>query len=640
MLRYLDLWFEPVSASQDYSKRHRAALVLTLVLGAWLRFWHLGDVGLHGDEDIMALAARGIVAHGVPVLPSDMTYWRAPLHTYLLAGTVMLFGETEWALRLPSAVVGSLCGLLAFAAGRRFLNPLENLAFVATVTFLPALIEMSQTARMYIFLVAGVLGFCIMLFRWETSGSISDYLWALFLLMITIQFHRLAVFAAPMLLFPGVANRSWKQVCQAIPGIVGSVLVSAMTAKLAHLDFPEESERLPEDDAVESSGLESVDSGLDIALMLPALIVGAVVMAILLGGAVKWRDRLLPVALLAAGAAACTLLQYHAGAILLMVGSILWLRRGGGGVRLLAVAAVLAINAGLQFIELRATGAYRGAQIIGAMVGTPSILPMLRFAEFSYAGSAFVIVAFLFAATRLSRGAAIPLYFLFLLISVWIPLVAIGMFAWNVPSRYVSGPLPFFLLGSIACAVYLVGMIVRGDSYSVLRGAKPVAATVVTAACVINPVSAWNIARSGYEIHPDHKGAALFLQRVAISADDVVIAEDSIVQSFYLGNMVDYRLQSLVGARAHATFDGTNAYDQYSGAVVVGSGPDLMRVLETNKDRRVFIVSSAQVSESLSRRNRGDGIAEILGSGRLKVLYVGRDGATTVWGNHQLLRGN
>ena len=34
-------------------------LLLVLVVGAGLRLWGLGNIGLHGDEDVMSLAVRG-----------------------------------------------------------------------------------------------------------------------------------------------------------------------------------------------------------------------------------------------------------------------------------------------------------------------------------------------------------------------------------------------------------------------------------------------------------------------------------------------------------------------------------------------------------------------------------------------------
>src|SRR5690606_35371049 len=104
----------------------------------------------------MAMAVRHIVEEGTPVLPSGMLYPRGITQLYLMAGSVRLFGESEWALRLPSAICGVLLIALVFAAGRRFLRPHWNLALAATVAFLPDLIVYSQTARMYIFMIAAV----------------------------------------------------------------------------------------------------------------------------------------------------------------------------------------------------------------------------------------------------------------------------------------------------------------------------------------------------------------------------------------------------------------------------------------------------------------------------------------------------
>src|SRR5687767_8216812 len=258
MLRHLENWFEPVQPSQVYVRLDYVLLFLMLAIGTWLRFWRLDNVGLHGDEDIMGLAARGIVAHGIPVLPSEMLYFRAPLHTYLLAGSTILFGDNEWALRLPSAIVGSLCGILAFFMGKRFLDPKPNLCFVALITFLPAMIEISQTARMYVFFIASLLAFGILLFRWEKTGTMRSFLSAFIVLLIAIQFHRLAVFAAILLLYPGLANRSWRQLLLGAIAVPGAAAMSELMGIVSHLNYPEEADRL---------ALESVEQASPFALV-------------------------------------------------------------------------------------------------------------------------------------------------------------------------------------------------------------------------------------------------------------------------------------------------------------------------------------------------------------------------------------
>src|SRR5688572_23367805 len=55
---------------------HRIMLLAIIGVGAWVRFWGLGNVGLHGDEETMAMAVMSIVREGVPILPSGMFYPR------------------------------------------------------------------------------------------------------------------------------------------------------------------------------------------------------------------------------------------------------------------------------------------------------------------------------------------------------------------------------------------------------------------------------------------------------------------------------------------------------------------------------------------------------------------------------------
>jgi 4-amino-4-deoxy-L-arabinose transferase-like glycosyltransferase len=255
-MQLIERWFEPVRPSQDYRRQDFVLLLLILAVGTWLRFWHLDNVGLHGDEDIMGLAARGIVEQGVPILPGGMFYRRALAHSYLLAGSTMLFGDNEWALRLPSAVVGSLCGIFAFFMGRRFLDPKPNLAFVALIMFLPAMIDISLTARMYVFFIAGLLIFATLLFRWERNGKVSSLLLALSALAATIHLHPLAVFAAPLFLFPGLANQSWKQAGAGAIAMVSSIAVMRLLASFTSQSYPEESERLDLPAAVQQSPIE------------------------------------------------------------------------------------------------------------------------------------------------------------------------------------------------------------------------------------------------------------------------------------------------------------------------------------------------------------------------------------------------
>ncbi len=128
--------------------------------------------------------------------------------------------------------------------GRRFLDPKPNLVFVALIMFLPAMIDVSLTARMYVFYVAGVIIFATLIFRWERTGKWTSFLLAFVAWLVTLHFHPLTVFAAPLFLFPGLANRSWKQVVVGAITIASAVVIGAVVGHISSQNYPDESERL------------------------------------------------------------------------------------------------------------------------------------------------------------------------------------------------------------------------------------------------------------------------------------------------------------------------------------------------------------------------------------------------------------
>src|SRR5262245_51738015 len=183
---------------------HWVLLGIVLGVGTFVRFWRLGEPGLHGDEETMAMAAMHIVRDGWPILPSGMFYPRGLSELYLMAGSVQLFGESEWSFRLPSALAGVAMIYLCYVAGRRFLRPEWNLALAATVAVLPELIEYSQTARMYIFMLVCIPGALASIFAWERSGRIGWLLGGVLALIFGIELHALAVTCALIFLMPGL----------------------------------------------------------------------------------------------------------------------------------------------------------------------------------------------------------------------------------------------------------------------------------------------------------------------------------------------------------------------------------------------------------------------------------------------------
>lgn len=94
-----------------------AWIILITLLGAVIRFYSLGQVpvSLYWDEAAMLVDAKAVTEtghdmHGRPwyqvMYPSYGDY-KLPVYIWLASLSVKLFGVSEWALRLPAAVVGT-----------------------------------------------------------------------------------------------------------------------------------------------------------------------------------------------------------------------------------------------------------------------------------------------------------------------------------------------------------------------------------------------------------------------------------------------------------------------------------------------------------------------------------------------------
>lgn len=166
--------------------RHRWDVLALTLLGAALRLWQIGAKGLWYDEAATALMARASAGEIIQF------HWRAafehpPLWVLLMAGWSRLFGQSEAALRLPSALAGivlipllwRLCA--ALWPDDRLLRRLA----VGLVAISPVLTLYSQEARMYslatLLAVAAVTLWVRLLngFRWPAAVAFLVVVWAM-----------------------------------------------------------------------------------------------------------------------------------------------------------------------------------------------------------------------------------------------------------------------------------------------------------------------------------------------------------------------------------------------------------------------------------------------------------------------------
>ncbi|MBL7816905.1 MAG: glycosyltransferase family 39 protein [Saprospiraceae bacterium] len=114
--------------------------------GFLLKGWCASDSFLHSwDERYHALVAKNLMKHPLrptlydtPLFPYDFTAWgdnhiwlsKQPLPLWAIAASMKVLGVNEWAVRLPSLVVGTLAIGLTFLIAHQLFG--EKIAFIAS----------------------------------------------------------------------------------------------------------------------------------------------------------------------------------------------------------------------------------------------------------------------------------------------------------------------------------------------------------------------------------------------------------------------------------------------------------------------------------------------------------------------------
>ena len=145
-------------------------LNFTLLAAFWLRVQNLTYHSIWFDESVSIHWAQSSVARILDVSMHLVEDRLPPLYYLLLKGWVSLAGLTEFSVRFPSVVLGTLLVAVMFAIGRRLFGARTGLLAAALVAVNPFLVWYSQEARMYA--LAVLLGaLTVLAFHRAVSGD-------------------------------------------------------------------------------------------------------------------------------------------------------------------------------------------------------------------------------------------------------------------------------------------------------------------------------------------------------------------------------------------------------------------------------------------------------------------------------------
>lgn len=125
-------------------------LIIILVWALIVRLIFLGTDSMWIDETISAVASKSILENGHAKLESNSTYSRAEYFHYMMAASMLIFGQNDFAARIPSVIFGLLTVYLAWLYSNRFFkNEQAKIIFPLFIALSSLEIIYSKQARFY-----------------------------------------------------------------------------------------------------------------------------------------------------------------------------------------------------------------------------------------------------------------------------------------------------------------------------------------------------------------------------------------------------------------------------------------------------------------------------------------------------------
>jgi hypothetical protein len=468
------------------------------------------------------------------------------------------------------------------------------------------------------------------LFEWERSGRLRWLVGAVVTLTIGIELHTLAVTVVLLFVLPGVLRGDARKIVQ---GLVAAVVV--MVAFLGidawvNSQYPVPPPEYAADIAL-PSWRGSRPTSYPREFQIAVLIAGALtaVFAVHFGRKVPQRLPAVCAALLLLIASVLQMLLFYHLAVLFGLAGALVAYRAAGPIVLRRLWIFILSSAAVGLIQVTFLASRPGSvvKLVGVLVGQPSVWPYVRVSQFSVCATLLAFCAAAWGLWRVANRQRAPDYALLALLGLWIPMFGLGLFIWDMPARYAAASLLPMLVSAFALAQHAFDWLAqRSFGNGSLRSWRPVAA-LLTLALVVEPTQVLATVNRNF---PDHRGAAQFVRSQNITPDDILIAEDVLQQTYYLGH-VDYWLISRRHARLYVQLVDGVIRDFYTSTRVIDSGEQLQRVLDSYAGRRIFIIGSGENHRDGRREMRGFGIFDVLMSDRLEEVYLGSDRKTKVW---------
>jgi hypothetical protein len=481
-----------------------------------------------------------------------------------------------------------------------------------------------------------------LVFAWERTGRTGYLVGAVVTLFVGLQFHTLAIFASFLVFLPGLLQGDVRKFRT---GLIAFAIIVVGFTVINHLISMAYPQSVESDAGAVSNGPHAtfVPHVKHLWLLLgalPALGFSFWVLA--------RRGALAPL-LLAAALVAEVALAWHLAALLTVAALVIARRVSLLSRARLACYFTVSLAIGVaQLIFLFQHSAGSPKQIAGVMLGWPSVWPFIAISDYSVVAMLAVVAALAVGLWLLAQRKPVPDHLLLTILGLWVPLLMIGWIKWNIPPRYAAAQIMPMLVAAFAALQWAAQWmnervsrrrraIVSGTGELAVRGtgattipAWGAAVAVLAAVLVVNPIQVAQAVDSGYTNHPDHKGAAEYVAHLHPGPHDIIIAEDVLQQTYYLGH-VDYWLVNKDVAAPFMHQVHGRWLDFYTDTPLIGTGSELEQLVEKPDRGAIYVIGSGENQGDGRSLMRAFGISQALSSPPFRTVYLGRDGLTRVW---------
>jgi hypothetical protein len=470
--------------------------------------------------------------------------------------------------------------------------------------------------------------YTVLVFRWERTWQVRDLCWVVVAMVIALQFQILSVFGLLLLFFPPLVHGDERRLRQAAAAALVCALAYFLIDRWNGSFYFERAEEFGERISQGATVALSYE-GISATVLLAGAIIACIVSWFASAAARTTISRVAVLCLLILAAAAQLTFNYHVAALAYLSALVIARRDSNALSPKLLLPLGFGVVIGLcHWLLIHRMGVETPRLILGGLTGRPSVWAYLNFAKLSYFAAAVAAAGVAYALVSIARQRKIADYWWLFVLTVWIPLLVIGLFQWYPAPRYTIGCFLSLLVCAFATLQGAMGALTR--TRTVHANLLQNAAASIAVLLAINPMALAKTVNSGYDTHPDHKGAAEFVKARALSPYDRVLAEDVLMQTYYLKH-VDYWL---IARRVAAPFvENVNGryVDGYTHTPVIGSGAELENLAKRHDRGALYVITSAEEGAGEDRYIEGEGIYEVLRNGSFEKVFVGRDGKTFVW---------